>query len=138
MTSNTNYFIDLFWFFAPMLPDIAIWLVGVVLACLTWRKHAQVSFMAVAAFGIQLFQSVFGTFVLFEVIRAQMTQGWSHQHVSVILTTVNYVRTGLSAIAWVLILLAIFRWRAWPNRIRGHDGQYLPEGFTSQNIAERP
>jgi hypothetical protein len=93
--------------------------------------------MALAAFGIQLFQSVFGTFVLFEVTRGGMSQGWTAQQISTVFAAVNYLRAGLSAIAWVLVLLAIFRWRTWPNRSRGHDGQYLPEGFSSQNIAER-
>ncbi|TMQ35040.1 MAG: hypothetical protein E6K70_04395 [Planctomycetota bacterium] len=137
MTSNTNYFIDLFWYFAPQLPVIAIWLLGIILACLSWRKHPQVSLMALAAFGIQLFQSVFGIFVLFEVTRGGISQGWTAQQISTVFATVNYLRAGLSAVAWVLVLLAIFRWRAWPGRVRGYDGQYLPEGFSSQNIAEK-
>ena len=63
MTSNTNYFIDLFWYFAPQLPVIAIWLLGIILACLSWRKHPQVSLMALAAFGIRVTRKI-GPFIL--------------------------------------------------------------------------
>ena len=114
-----------------------IWTTGIVFARLTWRKHPQVSLRALTACAIQILQSVCGTLFFFEATRGPVMRGWSAPQMNTVFTTVNYVRSALSATAWVLALLAIFRWRARPDRILGHDGQYLPRDFSNVNITER-
>ena len=128
MTSNTNYFIDLFWYFAPQLPVIAIWLLGVILACLSWRKHPQVSLMALAAFAIQLPDFRIAAERFGVILRI----GDSHDQLQRvrIQAPIAFFQAHLVGVRIAVMIQP-------SPLVRGYDGQYLPEGFSSQNIAEK-
>jgi hypothetical protein len=120
---------QLVWRFAIYAPLLLVWLIGLIISLVTWRKHPQVSLLAAVGFGIQLLQSTAWMLFFYWITSQRGAFGWSAENMSLILGIANLIQTSLSAIAWVLIILAIFRWRYQPNRILGHDGQYLPEAF---------
>jgi len=118
----------------PHLPPVlvgqfpigVIWIVGIVLALRRWRSHPQVSLLILIAFGLELAQAVSGTLVWYWM-SVEMHVA-DHKAYLILF----YVRWGLDLLAWIPILVALFRWRRLPSRLIGHDGQYLPEDFVSQ------
>ena len=117
-------------------PALVVWIVGIVLAWVTRQRHPQVSLFAGVAFALQILQSLCGT-LLYYWVATQGYAGWGSVRASWILNVAAFVQTGISAIAWALILVALFRWRYQPHRIIGHDGQYLPEDFPTDATERR-
>jgi hypothetical protein len=117
----------LLWRLMLYAPLVVVLFVGIVFSLVTWRRHPQVSLLALVAFAIQLFQIVGGSLVFYWVTRQAF--GWDGQQRRWFLDMSSLAQTSLSAVAWALILVTLFRWRNLPNRLRGHDGQYLPEDF---------
>src|SRR5437660_506137 len=108
-------FDHLVWRFAIYAPLFLVWLIGLILSLATWRKHPQVSLLAAVGFGIQLFQSAAGILFNFWIISQRGSFGWSGENMGLIFNISSIIQMSLSAIAWVLIILAIFRWRYQPN-----------------------
>jgi|GEM_PF-1324385 len=120
----------LLWRMAIYGPLFIVWIIGTILSLTRWRKHPQVSLLAFVGFVLQLFQS--GAGIAFDswIMSPQaLALNWSGEQLTRVCKFFFSTQTCLSAVGWALILLAIFRWRNQPNRILGHDGQYLPEGF---------
>jgi hypothetical protein len=130
---------QLLWRIALSAPVFIVWIVGIVLSMATWRKHPQVSLLALVGFVIQLFQSSAGILFYYWLSTQSGVFGMSSQQFGMVFSIVNFAQICLSAVAWALILFAIFRWRNPSNRMLGHDGQYLPEGFDpgASKIVER-
>ena len=120
---------QLLWRIAIYAPLLIVWIVGSVLSMTTWRKHPQVSLLAFVGCAIQLFQSSGGILFYYWLTTQPGVFGMSGQQFGMVFSIANFAQICLSAVAWALILFAIFRWRNPSNRILGHDGQYLPEGF---------
>jgi hypothetical protein len=110
-----------------------IWTVGILLAIRRWRRHPQVSLLILIAFTLELAQSIGGVFAQYS-FRAEMQEMGRRDSEAVITKYIilHWVRWGLEILGWTLILIAIFRWRYPPNRVLGHDEQYLPEDFGSK------
>jgi hypothetical protein len=125
------------WVLAAFGPLCLVWLVGIAVALITWRKHRLISLLAFVAFVLQLLQSMAGIGFSYWV-REQTTgagsYSWASNYIGPIANGIGVLQTSLSAISWVMIVLAIFRWHTQPNRTLGHDGQYLPEGFFGATI----
>src|SRR2546428_6432712 len=121
---------SLLWRMAIYGPLFIVWIIGIILALTTWRKHPQVSLLALVGFALQLFQSGAGIVFYYWISSPQaLAPSWSSEEWMRVLQFFPFCQTCLSAVGWSLILFAIFRWRSQPNRVLGHDGQYLPEGF---------
>ena len=86
---------------------------------------------AAVAFALQILQSTVGMLIFYAMTQGGIAgvgaweRGW-------FMDVASFVQVGISAIAWALILVAIFRWRRQPTRLLGHDGQYLPEDFSTE------
>ena len=109
-------------------PLFVLWIIGIIVALTTRRKHPQVSLLAAVGLAIQLSETAV-VLVVYPWISQAVTSGWPAEKINVFWMAATFVQVFLSTIAWLLILLAIFKYRHQPNRILGHDGQYLPEGF---------
>ena len=93
------------------LPIIAIAGVGIVLAARNWRKHPNTSRAALSAFIIVIVMNVVGTFMaywlpisVYRETNSSAALGW----LNVGLSFVSMI-TGI--LTWVLVLMAIFKWR---------------------------
>ncbi len=91
-----------------LLPLIVIWLVGIVLAIVTWGRHPQVSALVLIAFVLFLIDGTVGTFLGFWM-PAQL--GRFPREAGVLLTVQALLRAILNIVAWILLLAAIFAWR---------------------------
>ena len=119
--------------FVEQIPIDVIWIVGIVLALRRWPRHPQVSLLILIALGLELARSVGGTLAWYWLnLGLQGADRTAGELVLVKFTILGYARWGLDILAWTLILVALFRWRHLPNRLLGHDGQYLPEDFVSK------
>jgi hypothetical protein len=115
-------------------PLFVLWIIGIIVALTTRRKHPQVSLLAAAGLAIQLFETAAALIVRPWIVGQAAASGWSTEKTNVLWMASTFVQVFLSTIAWLLILLAIFKYRHQPNRTLGHDGQYLPEGFVEATI----
>ncbi len=109
MTPTT---LDSIRFFLPIVPVAVLWLVGAVVAVNTWRRHPGVSGVALLGCLVLLFTLVIGNVVQYWVLQLQVVSGWSAARVVLILTVLGWARTGLNLAGYILLLWAVFGWRA--------------------------
>jgi hypothetical protein len=98
--------------FLPQLPLLTVWLVGMLVAFLNLRRHPRVSALVLIALFLLIGQSVFGTLIIYMSTRPT-APGLSIAEVGSFMTAVSVVRAGLSAVAWGLILVALFSGRPY-------------------------
>jgi hypothetical protein len=125
---------QLVWWLAIYAPLFVVWLVGIFVCFATWRKHPRVSLLTFVGLVIQVLQIGAGMLFSFWMSKQYASLGLSSKEAVMVLNISGIVQACLGSIGWVLILLAVFLWRSRPNRILGHDGQYLPEGFVGATI----
>jgi hypothetical protein len=118
----------------PQIPLYAIWTVGIVIALRRWRTHPQVSLVILLGLGPELVRSVCKPLADYWFTREmQMAVNTTGELLIARFTILERVLGGLDILAWILILVALFRWRHLPTRLLGHDGQYLPESFLTRD-----
>jgi hypothetical protein len=98
-----------------LIPVIIVWVIGIALALSRWKRHPKVSLFAIIAFVVMI-----GSSVIFRVISAMgpmmMAQsGWAPSEMGPVFAVIGIVSTLITAVAWALILCAIFGWRARPQ-----------------------
>src|SRR5262245_5967770 len=93
---------DLFSFLkiiAHNAPLYLVWMVGCVACVERWRRHPQVSLLTLLALGLLLASAIGGIFLWVCLLSPRYGEAiWTGQFV-------------VSAFSWVLLLLAMFRWR---------------------------
>jgi hypothetical protein len=115
-------------FLLPNIPAIIIWLVGIAAALATWRRHPRVSQTALVACVLLLVNAVGGPVAQFWLLQGLTLLGWTSQEYSRMLGLVTLLRVGLSTVGYVLLLFAVFGWRATPR---------FPAGPLREPFAER-
>jgi hypothetical protein len=114
----------------PQIHLYVICTVGIVLALRRWQRHPRVSLVILIALSLELARSVGGPLAQYWFrVEMQMVDRAAAEHVIVKFTILNRVLWALDILAWMLILVALFRWRPLSNRLLGHDGQHLPKDF---------
>lgn len=99
---------------APLAPSLLLWLLGMVLALLRWRRHPGVSAAVLLACLLQILNLAFG---VYEVYWLQQIIGGSFGNTNLQdeierYTLITSLLSGtLSAFSWALMLLAAFGWR---------------------------
>jgi hypothetical protein len=104
--------LDLFRWLLPWIPVVAIWIVGVILALITWRRHPTVSLLALLGCILLMISSLGGSVLHYWVILQQANQAWTNNQLGWVLSILGFVRMSLSAVAHILFLCAIFGWRS--------------------------
>ncbi len=62
MESSSDFFLRLAWTqFLPQLPIYLVWLIGLLLALVNWRRHPRPSLLAFIAFVLFLVSAMTGT-----------------------------------------------------------------------------
>jgi hypothetical protein len=80
-------------------PVYLVWLIGIVLALVNWKKHSSVSLVALIAF-VVLFLLAFVT----QLITPHHGVNWTQ-------TGIAFFEALIRAGAWGLVLAAVFGWR---------------------------
>jgi hypothetical protein len=109
--------------FLTWLPLYLLWLLGIILALVRWQRHPTVSILAGLAFVILIVNSMASTFTTAWLPGYLQTgQNYSAEQVASVLLVVRVFFNLISALAWALILVAIFAERNRPERVTDMHG----------------
>jgi hypothetical protein len=108
---STSDLLRLLWMqFLPQVPLYLVWLVGMLLALTRWRRHPTPSLLALIAFALFLMSAISGTLLF----HWALTVDRPHLERELLFSAISLGRLIISAVAWVLVLLALFGWRTLP------------------------
>ena len=93
------------------IPLYIVWIITLIVAIINKKDYPKVSLLTITS--ILIF---FISTVIFSVANAilphiYINYGWSTYHMGVTMSVINIVRSLISALAWALIIYAIFGWR---------------------------
>src|SRR5205823_3729660 len=97
--------------FALSAPVLALWITGIIIGLVTWRKHAHISLLAAVAFALQILQSFLGTLVLYWLRGREACQVSAR---------------GNGASSWTLPHLS--RWASAPSHGRSYSWRFFAGG----------
>jgi hypothetical protein len=92
-------------------PLFLIWLAGIVLAVIRWRKHPRVSLLAVIALVIIFIETIINTSLGMWLPLMLTEQGMNSNQVGTILSVWRCISSLVGLVIWGLLLAAIFGWR---------------------------
>ncbi len=99
--------------YLPQVPVLLTWLVGIVIALVNARKYPRVSLVAVVGLVLLLASSIAVIYLQLMLPLFLHTRfGVSFDLIGNIMLLIELVQAFLSVVAWVLLLWAIFGWRA--------------------------
>jgi hypothetical protein len=123
----TNNLTELLSFFLPSAPACIVWLVGVATALATWRRHPRVSQTALVACALLLVTAAGGAVAQYWLFTGMSRYVWTAQEYARMVGLVTLVRVAFSTVGYVLLLLAVFGWRATPRFPAGPAGAPFAE-----------
>src|SRR5690349_9897861 len=130
----SNNWSGLLSFLLPNAPACVVWLVGIAIALATWRRHPRVSQTALVACVLLLVNAAAGPVAQFWLFQAMRQRGWTPpEEYGRVMGLLTLVRVAFSTVGYVLLLLAVFGWRATPRFPAGPAGEPFAE-----RTAERP
>ena len=89
-------------------PAMAVWIVGAILAIRFWRRDRQASLLMLLACLLSMFEVV--VFGGIHLLLPQLFHGTSdYARLGAVYQGLAFVRTCVTAVAWVLVLIAVFR-----------------------------
>ncbi len=94
------------------IPLLAVWVIGAILSVVFWQRDSRGALLILLASLICLFDVIaFG--VLYAVLPQFFHSGMNLGGISIqmIYSAIGFVRSCLMAIAWILVLVAVFRRR---------------------------
>jgi hypothetical protein len=102
-----------------MSPGFLVDLVGAILALVWWRRHPRVSLLTLLAIGLGVSVAIGGSF-LFAWLPAHLIleRGWSFEQTIALYPVIGLIRSALGALAFALLLSAIFTDRSSKNRLQ--------------------
>ncbi|HEV2666430.1 MAG TPA: hypothetical protein VG324_16045 [Blastocatellia bacterium] len=93
------------------LPVIIVWVIGIALALLRWRRHPQVSLFALIAFAISIINMVVNRFLTVWLPMTMRDSGWTTVQIGTMFSAIGTITALIAAAAWAMVLCAIFGWR---------------------------
>jgi hypothetical protein len=114
----SEFFLRLWTQLLPQLPLYLVWLIGLFLALVRWRRHPMPSLLATIAFVLFLVGAMVGTLLFAWVLSQQHDAAWRAEVVGWMISLIALGRTAVSTVAWVLLLIALFGWRSLPSTSR--------------------
>jgi hypothetical protein len=101
-----------------MSPVLVVDLVGVSLALVWWRRHPRVSLLTLLAIGLLVSVAVGGSFVFAWLPDHLQQRGWKFEEIIVLYPVMALIRNALGAMAYALLLGAIFAGRSSKDRLQ--------------------
>jgi hypothetical protein len=131
-----------FWRFLKSLVEMSPWflvdLVGVILALVWWRRHPRVSFLTLLAIGLSVSVAVGGSFLIAWLPDHLRQSGWTSEKTITLSPLLGLIRNTLGAIAFLLILSAIFTDRSSKNRLQRQTTTTWDAETRESSEAQRP
>lgn len=91
------------------VPFILVHLTGLVLAVARWGRHPRVSLLAALAFALFLVNILLGRGVFYW--RWNLADAQNLPRTMQVIGAVNHATNVMSLAAWILLLVALYRWR---------------------------
>ena len=109
MTSSTllSILVELLW----ALPGLCVSLVGIRVAVHRWRRHPAVSGLVVTSLGMMIAVNLAQRIGTRLIVNQINWGGWDAESIGLYLGIVGMVALPVRAVAWVLLLIALFGWR---------------------------
>lgn len=104
-------------FFQPLagylvqIPVFLVWLAAIILAVIHWRRHPRVSLITLIAFGMFFVAALVGTALISWLPLALHERGLPGSQMGNVVIIANFLRGLFDAVAWILLVAAIFGWR---------------------------
>jgi hypothetical protein len=115
----------------PRLPFFIVYIVGFVLALMTWRRHPRASLLSLIAFVLFFSAEVLDAGLLWYVVFKRSGRvDW--------LFTGSIVTRAISLIAWTLILFALFARRPWQPDRSTDERDRFPRQFPERDAPPGP
>jgi hypothetical protein len=108
--------------FLVQLPVFIVWLVGIILSVVYWRRHPKVSLLALIAITAFFVTSLFGSALTTWLPIMLQRRGWAMTRLSAVLAIVSLVRSIVNAALWGLLIAAIFGWRSERGSVTENGG----------------
>lgn len=108
--------------YALQIPLYLVWLVGVVLAVISWKRNPKVSLLTVIALAVFFILSGVGTGLNMWLPPTWYERGWMPARIGLLTAAIGFVRTLVDAVGFGLLLAAVFGWRK-------ANGQALSSGL---------
>jgi hypothetical protein len=123
--------------FAVQVPLYVVWVIGIVLAVVRWRRHPRVSLLLLVALVALLLTSL-GLTLLRAWATHQMAgpAGWTGQQLSWFFSALGLLGVLVSAAAWGLTLFAALGWRPEPVQFPPDLPEEPVEGFSDTGIRQ--
>ncbi len=96
-------------------PVILVWLVGLVLSVVFWRRHPRVSLITMIAILGLLTTSILGSLLGMWLPLTFNRSGMPMSQIGMLMGVISIASSLLSAVFWVLLVIAIFGWRRKPE-----------------------
>jgi heme A synthase len=90
------------------IPVYLAWIVGLILAVVTWRKHPRASLLTLIGLGMFFVQAVLGNVLSPWLQRAMMRRDVPIRTMQLVLVGRGLITSLVMMIAWTLLLGAIF------------------------------
>lgn len=123
-------------------PVLLVYLVGIILALVFWRRHSGPCLLVLVAAFLLLFVAVTQTIATHSLIRAREELGWGHGELAWMLSAIGLVGSVLRALGTGLFVAAVFvgRRSAWPVEPSPPDHSAAPASppYEEQGITDRP
>lgn len=98
------------------LPVILVWLAGMILAIIYWKRHPWVSLLTFIAVTGILITSLVDTYLGMWLPILLQQQGFSINQVGIVMGIRGLISSLMTAGFWILLLAAIFGWRNKPEK----------------------
>ena len=113
---------------ATRAPFLIVYIVGLVMALVLWRRHPRVSLLSAIAFAMLLVSTILNGVYMWYVLRSDSAPELSR---GTLLAVGNFAFTLLNVGAWILILIALFcrrqREPGWDRDESEPYGRRFPE-----------
>jgi hypothetical protein len=93
------------------LPLYLVWLVGIILSIVFWKKHPTVSLLSLIALAGLLIISIVDVYASTWLPIALRSQGMSTGRISIEMGIISVSSSFVSTAFWILLVIALFGWR---------------------------
>jgi hypothetical protein len=92
-------------------PLLLVWLVGIILSLFFWRQYPRASLFTLIAIALLFIEQIITTFLSMWLPLTLSNAGWGSGRLGMLLSMIGAGGSIIQAIAWGLLLGAIFGWR---------------------------
>jgi hypothetical protein len=93
------------------VPQYLVWIIGLILSIIHYKKHSKVSILTLISLSMLFAFSLIYTFLKLWLPINAMNKGIDVSDISTSLLLITIIKSLLSAVAWSMMITAIFGWR---------------------------